>query len=149
MELERGPRGFGFSLRGGTEYNMGLYILRLAEDGPAQLDGRIHVSARYLIRFGVETLKRFSSSTGHDFQCRKEMKKEALFKGAICHFCLCYIAHICINSWLLKSLEETQVHCQALLHYSSSAVIYSCLLLLSMLTSYPPAHLSLPDSKPL
>lgn len=45
MELERGPRGFGFSLRGGTEYNMGLYILRMAEDGPAQLDGRIHVSA--------------------------------------------------------------------------------------------------------
>lgn len=45
VELERGPRGFGFSLRGGTEYNMGLYILRLAEDGPAQLDGRIHVSA--------------------------------------------------------------------------------------------------------
>lgn len=45
MELERGPRGFGFSLRGGTEYNMGLYILRMAEDGPAYLDGRIHVSA--------------------------------------------------------------------------------------------------------
>lgn len=44
MELERGPRGFGFSLRGGTEYNMGLFILRLAEDGSAQLDGRIHVS---------------------------------------------------------------------------------------------------------
>uniref|UniRef100_A0A667X1X0 Membrane associated guanylate kinase, WW and PDZ domain containing 3b n=1 Tax=Myripristis murdjan TaxID=586833 RepID=A0A667X1X0_9TELE len=43
VELERGPRGFGFSLRGGTEYNMGLYILRLAEDGPALLDGRIHV----------------------------------------------------------------------------------------------------------
>ncbi|XP_054639271.1 membrane-associated guanylate kinase, WW and PDZ domain-containing protein 3-like isoform X2 [Dunckerocampus dactyliophorus] len=43
VELDRGPRGFGFSLRGGTEYNMGLYILRLAEDGPAQLDGRIHV----------------------------------------------------------------------------------------------------------
>ncbi|XP_066520229.1 membrane-associated guanylate kinase, WW and PDZ domain-containing protein 3 isoform X2 [Hoplias malabaricus] len=43
VELERGPRGFGFSLRGGTEYNMGLYILRLAEDGPALLDGRIQV----------------------------------------------------------------------------------------------------------
>nr|XP_061813717.1 membrane-associated guanylate kinase, WW and PDZ domain-containing protein 3-like [Nerophis lumbriciformis] len=43
VELDRSPRGFGFSLRGGTEYNMGLYILRLAEDGPAQLDGRIHV----------------------------------------------------------------------------------------------------------
>ncbi|XP_017553318.1 membrane-associated guanylate kinase, WW and PDZ domain-containing protein 3 isoform X1 [Pygocentrus nattereri] len=43
VELERGPRGFGFSLRGGTEYNMGLYILRLAEDGPALMDGRIQV----------------------------------------------------------------------------------------------------------
>ncbi|KAI1890547.1 hypothetical protein AGOR_G00154810 [Albula goreensis] len=43
VELERGPRGFGFSLRGGKEYNMGLFILRLAEDGPAIQDGRIHV----------------------------------------------------------------------------------------------------------
>ncbi|KAG5281833.1 hypothetical protein AALO_G00049300 [Alosa alosa] len=43
VELRRGPRGFGFSLRGGQEYNMGLYILRLAEDGPALRDGRIHV----------------------------------------------------------------------------------------------------------
>ncbi|XP_068125818.1 membrane-associated guanylate kinase, WW and PDZ domain-containing protein 3 isoform X2 [Hyperolius riggenbachi] len=43
VELDRGPRGFGFSLRGGKEYNMGLFILRLAEDGPAVKDGRIHV----------------------------------------------------------------------------------------------------------
>ncbi|XP_029430105.1 membrane-associated guanylate kinase, WW and PDZ domain-containing protein 3 isoform X2 [Rhinatrema bivittatum] len=43
VELERGPRGFGFSLRGGKEYNMGLFILRLAEEGPALKDGRIHV----------------------------------------------------------------------------------------------------------
>ncbi|XP_066559709.1 membrane-associated guanylate kinase, WW and PDZ domain-containing protein 3a isoform X2 [Amia ocellicauda] len=43
VELERGTRGFGFSLRGGKEYNMGLFILRLAEDGPALKDGRIHV----------------------------------------------------------------------------------------------------------
>uniref|UniRef100_G3U714 Membrane-associated guanylate kinase, WW and PDZ domain-containing protein 3 n=1 Tax=Loxodonta africana TaxID=9785 RepID=G3U714_LOXAF len=43
VELERGPRGFGFSLRGGKEYNMGLFILRLAEEGPAVKDGRIHV----------------------------------------------------------------------------------------------------------
>lgn len=44
VELERSQRGFGFSLRGGKEYNMGLFILRLAEDGPALKDGRIHVS---------------------------------------------------------------------------------------------------------
>ncbi|XP_048409029.2 membrane-associated guanylate kinase, WW and PDZ domain-containing protein 3a isoform X2 [Stegostoma tigrinum] len=43
VELERGPRGFGFSVRGGKEYNMGLFILRLAEGGAALLDGRIHV----------------------------------------------------------------------------------------------------------
>ncbi|XP_077368141.1 membrane-associated guanylate kinase, WW and PDZ domain-containing protein 3a isoform X2 [Festucalex cinctus] len=43
VELDRSPRGFGFSLRGGKEYNMGLFILRLAEDGPALKDGRIHV----------------------------------------------------------------------------------------------------------
>ncbi|XP_038143256.1 membrane-associated guanylate kinase, WW and PDZ domain-containing protein 3a isoform X1 [Cyprinodon tularosa] len=43
VELERSQRGFGFSLRGGKEYNMGLYILRLAEEGPALRDGRIHV----------------------------------------------------------------------------------------------------------
>lgn len=43
VELERGPRGFGFSLRGGKEYSMGLFILRLAEDGPALKDGRVHV----------------------------------------------------------------------------------------------------------
>ncbi|XP_030213357.1 membrane-associated guanylate kinase, WW and PDZ domain-containing protein 3a isoform X1 [Gadus morhua] len=43
VELERGQRGFGFSLRGGKEYNMGLFILRLAEEGPALRDGRIHV----------------------------------------------------------------------------------------------------------
>jgi membrane-associated guanylate kinase-related len=48
VELERGARGFGFSLRGGTEYMMGLYILRLAEDGPALLDGRIHVSPCFM-----------------------------------------------------------------------------------------------------
>uniref|UniRef100_A0A3P8WJ74 Membrane-associated guanylate kinase, WW and PDZ domain-containing protein 3 n=1 Tax=Cynoglossus semilaevis TaxID=244447 RepID=A0A3P8WJ74_CYNSE len=43
VELERSQRGFGFSLRGAKEYNMGLFILRLAEDGPALKDGRIHV----------------------------------------------------------------------------------------------------------
>lgn len=50
VELERSQRGFGFSLRGGKEYNMGLFILRLAEDGPALKDGRIHVSFLVSVR---------------------------------------------------------------------------------------------------
>uniref|UniRef100_A0A3Q3KJA5 Membrane-associated guanylate kinase, WW and PDZ domain-containing protein 1 n=1 Tax=Monopterus albus TaxID=43700 RepID=A0A3Q3KJA5_MONAL len=35
VDLERDSKGFGFSLRGGREYNMDLYVLRLAEDGEA------------------------------------------------------------------------------------------------------------------
>ena len=36
VELIRGPKGFGFSIRGGAEFNgMPLFILRVANDGPA------------------------------------------------------------------------------------------------------------------
>jgi atrophin-1 interacting protein 3 (BAI1-associated protein 1) len=36
VELIRGPKGFGFSIRGGAEFNgMPLFILRVAPDGPA------------------------------------------------------------------------------------------------------------------
>ncbi|KAG5282282.1 hypothetical protein AALO_G00054270 [Alosa alosa] len=44
VDLERGPTGFGFSLRGGSEYNMGLYVLGLMEGGPAQRSHKIQVS---------------------------------------------------------------------------------------------------------
>lgn len=36
VELSRGPRGFGFSIRGGAEFDgMKLFILKIAPDGPA------------------------------------------------------------------------------------------------------------------
>ncbi|KAG9270708.1 membrane-associated guanylate kinase, WW and PDZ domain-containing protein 1-like isoform X1 [Astyanax mexicanus] len=41
VDLERGPTGFGFSLRGGSEYNMGLYVLGLMEGGPASRSQKI------------------------------------------------------------------------------------------------------------
>ncbi|AWP09946.1 putative membrane-associated guanylate kinase WW and PDZ domain-containing protein 1-like [Scophthalmus maximus] len=44
VDLERGPTGFGFSLRGGSEYNMGLYVLGLMDGGPAQRSNKIQVS---------------------------------------------------------------------------------------------------------
>uniref|UniRef100_G1KKQ3 PDZ domain-containing protein n=1 Tax=Anolis carolinensis TaxID=28377 RepID=G1KKQ3_ANOCA len=44
VELFRGPNGFGFSLRGGSEYNMDIYVLALMEGGPAQQCGKIQVS---------------------------------------------------------------------------------------------------------
>lgn len=43
VDLERGPTGFGFSLRGGSEYNMGLYVLGLMDGGPAQRSNKIQV----------------------------------------------------------------------------------------------------------
>ncbi|XP_061745044.1 membrane-associated guanylate kinase, WW and PDZ domain-containing protein 2 isoform X1 [Nerophis ophidion] len=44
VDLERGPTGFGFSLRGGSEYNMGLYVLGLMEGGPAERSNKMQVS---------------------------------------------------------------------------------------------------------
>lgn len=43
VDLDRGPSGFGFSLRGGSEYNMGLYVLGLMEGGPASKSKKIQV----------------------------------------------------------------------------------------------------------
>uniref|UniRef100_UPI00358E25E6 membrane-associated guanylate kinase, WW and PDZ domain-containing protein 1-like n=1 Tax=Myxine glutinosa TaxID=7769 RepID=UPI00358E25E6 len=43
VELEQGPRGYGFSLRGGREYGLHLFILRLAEDGPASRTGKLRI----------------------------------------------------------------------------------------------------------
>lgn len=47
VDLEKGAKGFGFSIRGGREYKMDLYVLRLAEDGPAIRNGRMRVSKMY------------------------------------------------------------------------------------------------------
>uniref|UniRef100_A0A4W5QCI4 Membrane associated guanylate kinase, WW and PDZ domain containing 2a n=1 Tax=Hucho hucho TaxID=62062 RepID=A0A4W5QCI4_9TELE len=43
VELEKSMKGFGFSIRGGREYKMDLFVLRLAEDGPAIRNGRMRV----------------------------------------------------------------------------------------------------------
>lgn len=46
VDLERDNKGFGFSLRGGREYNMDLYVLRLAEEGAAVRNGKMRVWTR-------------------------------------------------------------------------------------------------------
>lgn len=43
VDLDRGPSGFGFSLRGGSEYNMGLYVLGLMDGGPASRSQKMEV----------------------------------------------------------------------------------------------------------
>lgn len=45
VELSRGPQGFGFSIRGGREFqNMSLFVLQIAENGSAAIDGHLKVN---------------------------------------------------------------------------------------------------------
>ncbi|KAK6749570.1 hypothetical protein RB195_001904 [Necator americanus] len=56
VELERGVRGFGFSIRGGQEFGaMPLFVLRIAEDGPAAVDGRLKVGDQLISINGRDT----------------------------------------------------------------------------------------------
>ena len=43
FEIQRSGGGFGFSIRGGAEYNSPLCVLRIAEGGAAENDGRLRV----------------------------------------------------------------------------------------------------------
>ncbi|XP_013922770.1 PREDICTED: membrane-associated guanylate kinase, WW and PDZ domain-containing protein 2-like [Thamnophis sirtalis] len=56
VDLEKGAKGFGFSIRGGREYKMDLYVLRLAEDGPAIRNGRMRVGDQ-IIEINGETTR--------------------------------------------------------------------------------------------
>ncbi|XP_055045577.2 membrane-associated guanylate kinase, WW and PDZ domain-containing protein 2a isoform X7 [Misgurnus anguillicaudatus] len=55
VELEKGMKGFGFSIRGGREYKMDLFVLRLAEDGPAIRNGRMRVGDQIIEINGEST----------------------------------------------------------------------------------------------
>ncbi|VDK42073.1 unnamed protein product [Anisakis simplex] len=56
MELNRGPKGFGFSIRGGQEFDaMPLFVLRIAEDGPAAMDGSLRVGDQLMQINGQST----------------------------------------------------------------------------------------------
>ncbi|XP_024147112.1 membrane-associated guanylate kinase, WW and PDZ domain-containing protein 2a isoform X4 [Oryzias melastigma] len=56
VELEKSVKGFGFSIRGGREYKMDLFVLRLAEDGPAIRNGRMRVGDQ-IIEINGETTR--------------------------------------------------------------------------------------------
>ncbi|XP_072102750.1 membrane-associated guanylate kinase, WW and PDZ domain-containing protein 2-like [Mobula birostris] len=56
VELERGPTGFGFSVRGGSEYDMDLYVLGMIAGGPAMNSGKIRVGDQLVEINGEETL---------------------------------------------------------------------------------------------
>ena len=55
--LRKGNKGFGFSIRGGD--GMPLFVLRIAEEGAAAIDGRIKVSVAYFIKVQKCNLKKY------------------------------------------------------------------------------------------
>ncbi|XP_046984274.1 membrane-associated guanylate kinase, WW and PDZ domain-containing protein 1 [Schistocerca americana] len=56
VELSRGTRGFGFSIRGGREFqNMPLFVLQIAENGPAALDNRLKIGDQIIEINGINT----------------------------------------------------------------------------------------------
>ena len=55
VELQRGTKGFGFSIRGGAEFQQELFVLRIADGGPAHLDGRLRVGDKLIEINGIST----------------------------------------------------------------------------------------------
>ncbi len=55
VELQRGTKGFGFSIRGGAEFQQELFVLRIAESGPAHMDGRLRVGDKLIEVNGILT----------------------------------------------------------------------------------------------
>ena len=45
IDFDRDAGGFGFSIRGGAEFDSHMFVLRIAEDGAADIDGRLRVSS--------------------------------------------------------------------------------------------------------
>ena len=65
-------QGFGFSIRGGKEFNIPLFVLKIAENGLAYMDGRLQVGDQILEINGFdayqmthsEAIERIKSSSG-------------------------------------------------------------------------------------
>ncbi|XP_078061746.1 membrane-associated guanylate kinase, WW and PDZ domain-containing protein 3-like [Mustelus asterias] len=56
VDLKRSPTGFGFSVRGGCEYDMDLYVLGLIVGGPAMTSGKIRIGDQLVEINGERTL---------------------------------------------------------------------------------------------
>ena len=65
IEINRSGGGFGFSIRGGAEYNSPLCVLRIADGGAAEKDGRLRVrrkGGRECAALALGVLKNYDKS---------------------------------------------------------------------------------------
>lgn len=69
VDLMRDSQGYGFSIRGGRELDLPIFVLRMAEGGAAQRDGRLRVSeiARAAF-FKNHILVNFQSGSARDWK---------------------------------------------------------------------------------
>uniref|UniRef100_A0A8C6TRT8 Membrane associated guanylate kinase, WW and PDZ domain containing 1a n=1 Tax=Neogobius melanostomus TaxID=47308 RepID=A0A8C6TRT8_9GOBI len=134
VDLDRDSKGFGFSLRGGREYNMDLYVLRLAEDGAAVRNGKMRVGdeileingestknmkhsraieliknggrrARLVLKRGDGSVPEYGMCTCHRrLPSLTNMNEKRLLKSTDLH---CYK---CESVWSLNELPFLQVH---------------------------------------
>ena len=49
INIHRDDQGFGFSIRGGAEYNAPLGVLRIRKGGAANRDSRLRVSMEFCL----------------------------------------------------------------------------------------------------
>ena len=69
VDLMRDSQGYGFSIRGGRELDLPIFVLRMAEGGAAQRDGRLRVSeSTRAAFFKNHILVNFHSGSARDWK---------------------------------------------------------------------------------
>ncbi|XP_029463985.1 PDZ domain-containing protein MAGIX isoform X4 [Rhinatrema bivittatum] len=100
VELRRGATGFGFSLRGGSEYKMRIYVLGLLEGGPAEKSRKIQVGDQLMEINGRSTSRMKHSDAVELIRCSGATVRLQLRRGngfipdhgsEIFSLCLCVI----------------------------------------------------------
>ena len=81
VELARDSQGYGFSIRGGRELNLPIFVLRMAEGGVAHRDGRLRVrcvelvqSYLYCVKVHISVSHKTTKRTFVTHSCRLEMR---------------------------------------------------------------------------
>ncbi|XP_029463972.1 PDZ domain-containing protein MAGIX isoform X3 [Rhinatrema bivittatum] len=81
VELRRGATGFGFSLRGGSEYKMRIYVLGLLEGGPAEKSRKIQVGDQLMEINGRSTSRMKHSDAVELIRCSGATVRLQLRRG--------------------------------------------------------------------
>uniref|UniRef100_A0A674MHI1 Membrane-associated guanylate kinase, WW and PDZ domain-containing protein 1 n=1 Tax=Takifugu rubripes TaxID=31033 RepID=A0A674MHI1_TAKRU len=99
VELEKSVKGFGFSIRGGREYKMDLFVLRLADDGPAIRNGRMRVGDQ-IIEINGESTQNMTHARAIELIKSGGRRVRLLLKRGTGQVPEYGENHHCVSSWL-------------------------------------------------